>query len=78
MPDLATAKEVVKDTLLGVEEPDIQLSAQTRATFEKNARKDEQTGELLMGEEEFVNAVAPTGEDYVSHKFHREAYKPQY
>lgn len=60
-------KEVIKETLLGVEEPaDLQLSAQTRATFEKNARKDEQTGELFMGEEDFVNAVAPPGEDYVS------------
>ena len=28
--------------------------------------KDEETGELYMGEEEFVNAVAPPAEDYVS------------
>lgn len=68
MPDLATAKEVVKESLLGVEEPaDLQLSAQTKATFDKNARKDEETGELYMGEPEFVNAVAPETEDYVSH-----------
>ncbi|RDW88562.1 calcium-binding mitochondrial carrier protein-like protein Aralar1 [Coleophoma cylindrospora] len=73
MPDLVKAKEVVKETLLGVDETaDLQLSAQTRAAFEQNARKDEQTGELFMGEQEFVNAVAPAGQDY--HKIKREQY----
>ncbi|KAL3423412.1 hypothetical protein PVAG01_05159 [Phlyctema vagabunda] len=73
MPDLETAKEVVKETLLGVQEPaDLQLSAQTRATFDKNARQDEESGELLMGEQEFVQAIAPEGEDY--HKIKREQY----
>jgi solute carrier family 25 aspartate/glutamate transporter 12/13 len=33
--------------------------------FDKNARKDEKSGELFMGEEEFINAIAPEGEDYV-------------
>ena len=59
-------KEVVKESLLGSELPsDVQLSAQSKATFDKNARKDEKSGELFMGEEEFINAIAPEGEDYV-------------
>jgi hypothetical protein len=57
MLDIIKAKEVAAD---------VQLSAQSKATFEKNARRDEETGELFMGEEEFVDAVAPKGEDYVS------------
>ncbi|XMA20389.1 hypothetical protein WAI453_013180 [Rhynchosporium graminicola] len=71
MADLGTVKEVVKEALVGTElQP--QLSAQSKDTFEKNARKDEETGEMLMGEEEFINAVAPPTEDY--HKIKREQY----
>jgi len=67
MPDITTTKEAVKESLLGAETAgDEQLSAQSRATFEKNARRDEESGEMFMGEEEFINAVAPQGEDYVS------------
>ncbi len=65
MADITKAKEVVKEALVGTE-GDVQLSAQSKATFDRNARKDEATGELLMGEEEFINAVAPSTEDYVS------------
>ena len=67
MTDLTTAKEVVKETLLGTDlVADLKLSAQTKATFEKNARKDEETGELYMTEAGFINAIAPDTEDYVS------------
>jgi solute carrier family 25 aspartate/glutamate transporter 12/13 len=67
MADLSKTKEVVKETLLGSEQVvEVQLSAQSKATFDKNARKDAETGELFMGEEEFINAVAPESEDYVS------------
>jgi solute carrier family 25 aspartate/glutamate transporter 12/13 len=67
MADLSKAKEVVKETLLGSEQvAEVQLSAQSKAAFDKNARKDAETGELFMGEEEFINAVAPESEDYVS------------
>jgi solute carrier family 25 aspartate/glutamate transporter 12/13 len=67
MPDVQEVKEAVKETLLGVEVPvGVQLSALSRETFEKNARKDEESGELYMGEAEFTNAIAPAGEDYVS------------
>ena len=69
MADLTSAKEKVKETLLGTEQggdTDVQLSAQSKATFEKNAQQDAETGELFMGPEEFINAIAPENEDYVS------------
>ncbi len=67
LPSVSTVKEQVKESLLGKEEPGVQMSAQTRARFTSNARKDEESGELVMGEEEFINAIAPLEEDYVSH-----------
>jgi solute carrier family 25 aspartate/glutamate transporter 12/13 len=65
MATATTVKEVVKESLLGTEETP-NLSAQTRATFQYHARKDAETGELIMGEEQFINAIAPKNEDYVS------------
>ncbi|KAI0877016.1 mitochondrial carrier domain-containing protein [Hypoxylon argillaceum] len=67
----ATVKEAVKSSLLGSEEP-ANLSASYRATFLSNAKKDEKTGELAMGLDEFVNAIAPVDEDYS--KIHRNQY----
>lgn len=65
---MATIKEQVKESLLGsTQEP--QLSQQSRTTFLKHAIKDEKTGEYYMTELEFINAIAPASEDYVS--FHR-------
>ena len=62
---MATVTDQLKETLVGtVKEP--QLSQETRAAFDRNARRDEEVGELYMTEEEFVNAVAPANEDYVS------------
>lgn len=71
---VTAAKDAVKDTLLGHEEQPaiIDFSAQTKAIFEKFAHKDETTGELLMNEEEFVDAIAPKDEDY--HKIKREQF----
>jgi len=67
MADLIKAKEVVKETLLGTEQAeDVQLSAQSKATFEKNAQNDKETGESYMNEANFINAIAPENEDYVS------------
>ena len=61
---MATVKEAVKESLIGTTiEP--QLSQQARATFQKYARKDE-SGDAYMTEEDFVNAIAPENEDYVS------------
>ena len=60
-----TVKEVVKESLLGHEET-TQLSTQTRTRFMKNAVLNAETGELAMGPVEFINAIAPEGEDFVS------------
>ena len=61
----------VKESLLGSEltTNDVQITAQSKETFEKVAKKDAETGELYMGEQEFVDVVAPIGEDYVSSSF---------
>jgi solute carrier family 25 aspartate/glutamate transporter 12/13 len=66
---VTTVKETVKEALVGsaVEEPVQQLSAQTRATFLKFAKEEE--GELVMHEQEFVDAIAPEEEDYVRQAF---------
>lgn len=61
---MAMIKDQVKESLVGtIVEPSLSTDAQ--ATFERNAKKDEGTGELYMTEEEFVNAIAPSNEDYV-------------
>ncbi|KAI9806015.1 MAG: mitochondrial aspartate-glutamate transporter agc1 [Piccolia ochrophora] len=68
---MATVKDAVKESLVGtVREP--QLSVQTRATFDRHAEKDGDSGEVYMTEESFVNAIAPKDEDY--HKIKREQY----
>lgn len=60
---MAGLKESIKESLTGTtEEPP--LSQEVRANFLKHARPDEQ-GELYMGAEEFVDAIAPLEEDYV-------------
>lgn len=67
MTNITKASEIVKETLLGSEAPvNLQLSVQSKATFDKHARKDPLTGELWMGEQEFINAIAPSNEDFVS------------
>lgn len=62
---MATVTETVKEALLGVEE-EPQLSDQTRQEFMKAAVKDEENGQYYMGVDQFTNAIAPAGEDYVS------------
>ncbi|KAL2260628.1 hypothetical protein VTK26DRAFT_5305 [Humicola hyalothermophila] len=71
MSKVATVKEAVKETLVGSTEP-AQLSAQTKARFNRHAVKDAETGELYLGREQFIDAVAPPHEDY--HKIKREQY----
>ena len=64
---MATVKEAVKESLVGTtREP--QLSQQARATFDRNARQDEGVEEPYMTEIEFVNAIAPPTENYVSYE----------
>jgi solute carrier family 25 aspartate/glutamate transporter 12/13 len=64
---MATVAETVKESLLGTSQPE-ELSPSSRTTFLKHARRDGDTDELYMGEEEFVNAIAPPDQDYVSLK----------
>ncbi|OCK82919.1 calcium-binding mitochondrial carrier protein-like protein Aralar1 [Lepidopterella palustris CBS 459.81] len=68
---MATVKEQVGEALLGTtQEP--QPSQQTKAIFMKHAVKDEQSDEYYLGENEFIDAVAPEREDY--HKIKRFQY----
>ncbi|KAH8638497.1 Calcium-binding mitochondrial carrier protein [Alternaria alternata] len=61
---MATVTEEVREVLLGTtDEP--QLSQLTRAAFMKHAQKDE-SGEYYLDQDQFITAVAPEGEDYVS------------
>jgi solute carrier family 25 aspartate/glutamate transporter 12/13 len=61
---MASVKEVVKEQFLGSSEQP-QLSHQARSNFVRHAQKDE-NGDLYMDQENFINAVAPKQEDYVS------------
>lgn len=62
---MATVKEALKETLVGTtREPE--LTQEIRATFDRHARQDGATGEFYMEQHEFVDAIAPTNEDYVS------------
>ncbi|PFH55956.1 hypothetical protein XA68_17326 [Ophiocordyceps unilateralis] len=72
MAKATAVRAAVKETLLGSGEEAPQLSAQSRARFIACAVKDSDTGELYMGPDEFINAVAPKDEDY--HKIKREQY----
>lgn len=61
---MASVTEQAKEALLGTsDEP--QLSQQTRAEFMKYALQDPENGEKYLDEEQFINAIAPRGEDYV-------------
>lgn len=65
MSTVTKVKDQVGEVLLGTsEEP--QLSQLTRAAFMKHAVKDGATGDYYLGENEFINAVAPESEDYVN------------
>jgi solute carrier family 25 aspartate/glutamate transporter 12/13 len=62
---MATITEKVKEVVVGTEE-EPQLSAVTRNSFFKHAIKDEENGQYYLTEKEFVDTIAPDGEDYVS------------
>ena len=61
---MATVTDAVEESLVG--KTHAELSLETRATFGKFAKPDE-NGEMYLGEEEFIDAIAPPEEDYVSH-----------
>jgi hypothetical protein len=58
----------VKESLIG-SEVDTIIPSQYKAEFAKHAIKDEETGEEYLGPKEFVDAIAPVDEDYVSTNF---------
>ena len=68
---MATVTEAVKESLLGSEHPAL-LSDETKRLFDKYAVHTSASGERVMTKEDFVNAIAPAGEDY--HKIQREQY----
>jgi solute carrier family 25 aspartate/glutamate transporter 12/13 len=65
MSQVTAVKTAVKESLLGSQQPE-HLSSQTKSRFNSQAAKDADTGELYMGPDEFINAIAPPTEDYVS------------
>lgn len=56
----------IKEQLVGrsAEPP---LSAHVKAHFMQHARVDSESGELYMTREDFIEAIAPKNEDYVSY-----------
>lgn len=62
---MALVKDKVKEALIGTED-EPQLSSQTRNEFLQYAKQDEETGTYYMSEQQFIDAIAPEGEDYVS------------
>lgn len=56
----------VKATLVGTQEEELAVSQQIKTNFIQHARKDESSGELYMTEDEFIDAIAPKHQDYVS------------
>ena len=61
---MATVTGSIKESLVGTNE-ELQLSQEVRANFMKHAKQDT-NGESYMGPEEFIDAIAPPEEDYVS------------
>lgn len=57
-------KESLKETLLGTEEPE-NVSTESKNRFLQYATLEEE-GEKYMSQEDFINAIAPPEEDYVS------------
>lgn len=62
---MATVTERVKEALIGADE-DTDFSEQTKRDFLARAVQDSATEEYYMTQQEFVDAIAPAGEDYVS------------
>ena len=64
---MASVTQTLKEGLVGAEKEDQQqYSAQHRAEFMKNAAYDAENDEWYMSRQEFVDAIAPVNEDYVS------------
>jgi len=61
---MATIQQSVTEALVGTEQP-VDISRESRLAFLKHSKTDDKTGEQYLGEEEFINAIAPASEDYV-------------
>ncbi|PKS05241.1 hypothetical protein jhhlp_008612 [Lomentospora prolificans] len=61
-----------KEDVYGVSEDTSSLTVASKARFQKNAIQDPKTGELYLGPDQFIDAVAPADQDY--HKVKREQY----
>lgn len=57
-------KESLKESLLGSEAPE-GVSTESKTRFLQHATLED-NGELFMAPDDFVNAIAPPEEDYVS------------
>jgi solute carrier family 25 aspartate/glutamate transporter 12/13 len=64
---MATVTEAVKETLVGTT-INVEPSQEVRATFDRHSIRDDVSGENYMTEKEFVNAIAPLHENYVSRR----------
>ena len=62
---MSSVKNTVKESFMGKTD-EHHMSHQIKTNFYHHSHKDEQTGELYMTEDDFINAVAPKQEDYVS------------
>ena len=62
---MADVKASLKASLTGAESPEVSLTARVKAHFLTHARTHE-SGELYMLKEDFINAIAPKNENYVS------------
>lgn len=71
VPVAEQIKDSVKETLLGTEEP-ANVSSESKDRFLKFASIEE-NGEKFMSLEDFVDAIAPPDEDYVSTKHNAHA-----
>ena len=54
-----------KEDVYGVSEDTSSLTVASKARFQKNAIQDPKTGELYLGPDQFIDAVAPADQDYV-------------
>lgn len=59
----------IKEQLVG-RPSETPLSAHVRAHFMQHARVDSESGELYMTREDFIDAIAPKNEDYVSYSLY--------
>jgi solute carrier family 25 (mitochondrial aspartate/glutamate transporter), member 12/13 len=61
---MATVTETVRESLVGFSKPG-EMTVETRTNWLQHAKKDD-SGEMYMDREAFIDAIAPPTEDYVS------------